>query len=116
MENERKATPRQLAYIHQLMKRKGNADIELDEGMDFKEASKMIEHLVEGPHGQDQRPVKINESRLGMAMKENFRLFRHYQKDIFGKHREWFKENVIKSYQLFTEIAQELDQSSQMEA
>lgn len=58
------------------------------------------------------KPVKINEPRLGMAMKECYRYFRHYEKDILKEHRQRFKENVIKTYQLFTEIAQELEQNS----
>ena len=76
----------------------------------------MIELLMEGPNSQDQRPMKINEARLGMVMKECYRYFRHYEKDILKEHRQRFKENVIKTYQLFTEIAQELEQNSQMEA
>jgi hypothetical protein len=116
MENERKATPRQLAYIQQLRKRQGKESIEMEENLSFQEASKMIERLMEGPNGQDLRPVRINEARLGMVMKECYRYFRHYEKDILKEHRQRFKENVIKTYQLFTEIAQELEQSSQMEA
>jgi hypothetical protein len=117
MENERKATPRQLAYIHQLMKRKGDEDTELDESLNFQEASKMIEDLTGiGARNNKVQSAKINESRLGMVLKECFKPWRTNGYDICGKHREAFKKEVIRTYQLFTEIAQELDQSSQMEA
>ena len=109
METERKATPRQLAYIQHLRKKLGKESMEIEGELDFQDASVIINGLIEKA-GQKAKPQsqKINEPRLGMAMKENFRLFRHYQKEIFGKHKEWFKEEVIKTYQLFTEIAEEL--------
>ena len=117
MENERNATPRQLAYIRQLMKRKGEEDIELDESLNFQEASKIIEDLLGiSPRNSKVESAKINEPRLGMVMKECFKPWRTNGYDIYGKHREAFKNEVIKTYQLFTEIAQELEQNSQMEA
>ena len=117
METERKATPRQLAYIQQLRRRQGKGSIELDENLSAQEASKMIEGLMGiSPKNGQAHFSKINEARLGMVLKECFRHFRHYEKDILKEHRQRFKENVIKTYQLFTEIAQELEQSSQMEA
>jgi len=117
MENVNKATPRQLAYIRQLMKRKGEEDIELDESLNFQEASKIIEDLLGiFPRNSKVQSSKINEPRLGMVMKECFKPWRTNGYDIYGKHWEAFKNEVIKTYQLFTEIAQELEQSSQMEA
>ena len=116
MENVKKATPRQLAYIRQLMKRKGEEEIELDESLNFQEASKMIEELLGiSPRNSKVQSAKINEPRLGMVMKECFKPWRTNGYDIYDKHREAFKNEVIKTYQLFTEIAQELEQS-QMEA
>jgi len=114
MENMKKATPRQLAYIRQLMKRKGDEDIELDESLNFQEASKIIEDLL-GISPQNSK-AKINEPRLGMAMKECYKMWRNCGRDVFEEHRDRFKKDVIRTYQLFTEIAQELEQSSQMEA
>jgi hypothetical protein len=117
MENERKATPRQLAYIRQLMKRKGEEDIELDESLNFQEASKIIEDLLGiFPRNSKVQSAKINEPRLGMAMKECYKMWRNCGRDVFDEHRERFKEDVIRTYQLFADIAQELEQSSQMEA
>jgi hypothetical protein len=117
METERKATPRQLAYIQQLRRRQGKESIELDEDLSAQEASKMIESLMGIPakNGQLQHS-RLNDARLGMVLKECFRDFRHDEKDILKEHRQRFKETVIKTYQLFTEIARELEQSSQMEA
>ena len=117
MENERKATPRQLAYIRQLMKKNGDEEVELDESLNFQEASKMIEDLMGiSTRNSKVQSSKINESRLGMVLKECFKPWRTNGYDIHGKHREAFKKEVIKTYQLFTEIAQELEQNSQMEA
>ena len=117
MENERKATLRQLAYIQQLRRKQGKESIEPDENLNFQEASKMIEDLmgISPKHSQVQA-VRINEARLGMVLKECYRYFRHYEKDMLKEHRQGFKDNVIKTYQLFTEIAQELEQRNQMEA
>jgi len=116
METERKATPRQLAYIQQLRRKQGKESIELDENLSAQEASKMIESLMGIPPKNNQvQPSKINEARLGMVLKECYRYFRHYEKDMLKEHRQGFKENVIKTYRLFTEIAQELEQSNQME-
>ncbi len=117
MESERKATPRQLAYIRQLMKRKGDEGIELDESLNFQEASKMIEDLMGiSLRNSKVQSAKINDARLGMVMKECFKPWRIHGYDIHGKHREAFKKEVMKTYQLFTEIAQELEQKSQTEA
>ena len=117
MENQRKATPRQLAYIQQLRRKQGKESIELDENLSAQEASKMIEGLMGiSPKNGQVYFSKINEARLGMVLKECFRHFRHYEKDILKEHRQRFKETVNKTYQLFTEIALELEQSDQMEA
>ena len=117
MENERRATPRQLAYIQQLRKKQGKESVELEENLSSQEASKMIEGLMGFfPQSVQVHPLKMNDARLGMVLKECFRDFRHYEKDILKEHRQKFKEHVIKTYQLFTEIAQELEQGNQMEA
>jgi hypothetical protein len=116
MENERKATPRQLAYIQHLRKKQGKESLDIEGDLGFDQASQIISDLMGNPlqNAQGQH-LKINEARLGMVLKECYRHFRNYQRDILGNHREWFKDNVIKTYQLFTEIVQELDQNSQME-
>jgi hypothetical protein len=118
MEKQRKATPRQLAYIQQLKERQGEENIEMGENLGFEEASKMIEDLIGiSPRKRQVKPWKINEARLGMVLKECYRYFRHHERDILKEHRQKFRENVIKTYQLFTEIAQELEQGNgQMEA
>ena len=112
MENERKATPRQLAYIQQLRRRQGKESIELDENLSAQEASKMIEALMGIPAKNGQlQSLKVNDARLGMVLKECFRDFRDSEKDILREHRQRFKETVLKTYQLFTEIAKELEQT-----
>lgn len=112
MENERKATPMQLAYIQQLRRRQGKESIELDEDLSAQEASKMIEALMGIPAKNGQlQSLKVNDARLGMVLKECFRDFRDSEKDILREHRQRFKETVLKTYQLFTEIAKELEQT-----
>jgi len=113
MENQRKATPRQLAYIEQLRRKQGRERIEIGEDLSFQEASKMIEGLMgTSPENGQIRHSKINEARLGMVLKECYRDFRHYEKDILKEHQQRFKETVIKTYQLFTEIAKELEEGN----
>ena len=117
MENQRKATEKQLAYIQHLRRTQGKESLELDPNLSFQEASKMIKEMMGSSTTEGQaKPAKINEARLGMVMKECYRHFRRYQRDVLGNHREWFKDNVMKTYELFTEIAQDLEQSSQIEA
>ena len=112
MENERKATPRQLAYIQQLRRKQGMESIEPDENLSALEASRMIEELMRTSQRNAQfQSVKLNEARLGMVLKEIFRDFRNSEKDILREHRQRFKETVLKTYQLFTEIAKELEQA-----
>jgi polyhydroxyalkanoate synthesis regulator phasin len=96
-----------------LRSKQGKESLEIDEELSSQEASTIIKELMESSQKNGQtKPAKINEPRLGMAMKECYRYFRHYEKDILKEHRQRFKENVIKTYQLFTEIAQELEQNS----
>ena len=118
MENLRKATPRQLAYIQQLRRRQGKESIELDENLGFEKASEMIEDLMGiSPKNGHIQTVKVNEPRLGMVMKECYRLWRGRGWHIFDEHRQGFKEDVLETYQLFSEIAQELEEgNAQMEA
>ena len=73
----------------------------------------MIEGLMGIPSKNGQPPhSRLNEARLGMVLKECFRDFRDSEKDILREHRQRFKETVLKTYQLFTEIAKELEQTS----
>ena len=110
MENQRKATPKQLAYIQQLRSKQGKESLEIDEELSFQDASNLIKDLLEILSRDDQnKPIKINEARLGMVMKECYRYFRHYEKDIHKEYKEIFKKDVIKTYQLFAEIAQGLE-------
>ncbi len=116
MENTKKATEKQMSYIQHLRRMQGKESLDLKEDLGFEEASKMISELMgTSKPGEQAKTHKINEARLGMVLKECYRHFRYYQRDLLGVHREWFKDNVIKTYELFTEIAQGLEQDSQME-
>jgi len=94
METERKATPRQLAYIQQLRRRQGEESIEFDENLSAQEASKMIEGLmgISPKNGQVQHS-RLNEARLGMVLKECFRDFRDSEKTSLKEHRAKIQRN-----------------------
>jgi len=109
---ERKATEKQMAYIQHLRKRQGEESMEIDGDLRFEEASQIISDLMGIPLKNTHRS-KINEARLGMAMKECYKLWRRNGWQILTEHRQRFKEDVTKTYQLFTEIAQELGRQSQ---
>ncbi len=114
MESQRKATPRQLAYIQQLRSKLGKESLELDEDLSSQEASTIIRALVEccQPNGQP-KPIRMNEARLGMAFKCVYRNWISSGENIF-KNKSVFINNVLDTYALVNEIAQEL--STQTEA
>ena len=82
-------------------------------------ASRIISELItkaqknEAINGKP-KPVRINEPRLGMAMKECFRRYTYLGRDIWVKKREFFVEKAIETYNLFTEIAEKIEQNTQM--
>ena len=47
MESQRKATPKQLAYIQQLRSKQGKESLEIEEDLSSQEASEIIKELVE---------------------------------------------------------------------
>ena len=53
--------------------------------------------------------IKVNEARLGMAMKECFKISAGNGWDIWSKNRKAFIDEVVKTYQLFTEIVEKLE-------
>ena len=104
------ASKRQLAYIRRLQTVVGETEPEITEEMSVSEASAVISGLVSKARQNGvilQR--QINEPRLGMAMKECFRLTARYGWDIDGQYRKYFIEKVIRTYHLFTEIAETLE-------
>ena len=106
----RNATPKQLAYIRRLRQEQGLECQETSRDLGFQEASTIIEELIQATRNNGStKPVKVNEPRLGMAMKECFRIWKHSHWDIYQRHWEAFKEDVIRTYQLFTEVAQTLE-------
>ena len=117
------ASKRQLAYIRQLKSEIGDMAPEVSMELTSAEASELIGKLVDimkqsepsngnGHTGNSRR--RINEPRLGMAMKECFRLTARYGWDIDGQYRKYFIERVIRTYQLFTEIAETLESETKV--
>ena len=114
MENQRKATPKQLAYIQQLRSKQGKESLEIDEELSSQEASTIIKALMESSQTNGQtKPVRLNEARLGMAFKCVYRNWVTSGENIF-RNKNAFIKNVLDTYTLANEIAQEL--SAQTEA
>ena len=114
MENQTRATQRQLAYIQQLRSKLGKESLEIDEELSSEEASTIIKALVECSQTNGQKkPVRLNEARLGMAFKCCYRNWVASGENIF-KNKNAFIKNVLDTYALANEIAQEL--STQAEA
>jgi hypothetical protein len=110
MENQRKATQRQLAYIQQLRSKQGKESIEIDEELSSQEASTIIKALVESSETNGQtKPVRLNEARLGMAFKCCYRNWVTSGENIF-RNKNVFIKNVLDTYTLANEIAQELSE------
>ncbi|EFK10001.1 conserved domain protein [delta proteobacterium NaphS2] len=112
---EKTATARQVGYIKVLQRDLGVTDLRLSRNLSVKEASGIIDALLGKMSDSDKNnnvaeSVKINEPRLGMAMKECFRIWRKYSRDIYEERRDLFKQEVLKTYCLFTEIAEMAEQ------
>ncbi len=117
-QKEKTATAKQVGYIKVLQRDLGVKDLKLSRDLSVKEASGIIEMLlgktVNSARNKNALPrVKVNEPRLGMAMKECFRLWRKYGHDIYEKQRDIFKQEVLKTYCLFTEIAEMVEQGKE---
>ena len=82
---QKSATPRQLAYIQSLQKENGIEKPEAKNELSRSEASGIIKALIvqTRQNGASNGQVKINEPKLGMAMKESFRLWTGYGSDIW---------------------------------
>ena len=110
------ASDRQLAYIERLKLEIGEDSPTISDEISSPEASTIIGELVaklqkvRGKNGQR----KINEARLGMAMKECFRLWTGLGRDIFREKRKGFIEEVVDTYFLFTEIVEQLQHGHNM--
>ena len=105
------ASDRQMAYIKRLQVEFGKPEVTFQEGLSRVEASRLIENLL-GKNAHKGRPTaktKINEPRLGMAMKMCFQYSVSLGQDIWEFRRPLFINTVIKTYHLFTEIAEKLE-------
>jgi len=114
-EKARPATGRQLAYIKRLQVEIGENQSELKNEISSVEASKMIKGLIDRANGNgkpNRNGKKINEPRLGMAMKESFRVWKQSGWNIYTTHRELFIKDTINTYKLFSEIAERVGQNA----
>jgi len=106
------ASKRQLAYIRRLQTVVGEAEPEITEEMSVSEASEIISELIARVRQNGVAVQKlINEPRLGMAMKECFRQWSALGRSIHDERRRAFIDYTIDTYNLFTEIAENLGQA-----
>ena len=108
------ASVKQLAYIKRLSWEMGEREVEICEEMSSSDASRVISELIAkaGKNGAVNGLIKINEPRLGMTMKECFRYWTSLGRDILGDRRNAFAREVISTYELFTEIAEQLERGT----
>jgi len=116
-EASKPASDRQIAYIKSLRAELGGNGSEISHEMTSFEASKLISELIAkgqkngGANGQVTKP-RINEPRLGMAMKECFRLWVKLGRSAYDERRQIFIKDAIDTYRLFTEIAEQVEQDA----
>jgi len=108
------ASLRQMAYIRRLSTELGECEIEVSEGMSSLDASRIISELIVkvGKSGATNGRIKVNEPRLGMTMKECFRYWTSLGRDVLGDRRSAFILEVIGTYELFTEIAENVERGT----
>jgi hypothetical protein len=101
------ATKAQIDYIKGLQRRigiKGGV-----KKINSLEASRLIGDLVYALYTGRNHASKIDETKLGMAMTECFRLWKNNGWDIYKKHRKAFITDAVDAYWLFSEIAEKLE-------
>ena len=103
------ASDRQLSYIQRLQMEIGENRLETGQEMDSVEASKVIGELIAKTQRNNGLNAKVNEPRLGMAMKECFKYWNSMGRDVLKERKETFIKEVIDTYQLFTEIVQRVE-------
>jgi hypothetical protein len=101
-------TNRMIEHIKGLQRKMGIKG-ENNKQLNNMEASRLISDLVSGLNSGPDLRSQINEPRLGLAMKECFRLWKNNGWDIYKKHRKAFITDAVDAYRLFSEIAQKLE-------
>ncbi len=101
--NSAPATERQIEYIKRLQRKMGIKG-EINKQTNSVEASRLIGDLVSGLNSGPnlKSKIRISEPRLGMAMKECFRLWKKNGWDIYKKHRKAFIADAVDAYRLFS--------------
>ena len=101
------ATKAQIGYIKRLQRKMGIKG--RIKNLDSLEASKLISDLGSALNTGQNHASKIDETKLGMAMTECFRLWKKNGWDIYKKHRKAFIADAVDTYWLFSEIAEKLE-------
>ena len=107
---EHAASKAQLKYIESLQEQLGLANM-ASVNLSRPEAPRIIGELValstqNKNDGTTKREVTmVNHARLGLAMKECFRLYTRNGRDVWNEKRNSFIQNTVETYKLFSEIA-----------
>lgn len=106
----RPASERQLSYLRNLRAELGYPKTMADGAISSLDASRQIDKLlvqtkrVAGSQGKRSGGVDLNEARLGMVLKEVYRVYKKYDRDILGRHRTEFMDEAMETYTLFSQI------------
>lgn len=109
-EAEKPASEKQLEYIKDLLGKQSINQGSLPANLNSYEASQIIANLISKRQNTKSSPNKahrkrrINEARLGMAIKGVFRNWGNMGRVPWDDKREVFIEQVLEAYDLFTEI------------
>ncbi|WP_457572511.1 hypothetical protein [Desulfovulcanus sp.] len=109
-EADNSASKKQLEYIKCLLGQQGINQGSLPTNLSRYEASQIIANLIskrqnaDTPQNQAHRKRRINEARLGMAIKGVLRYWENVGRIPWYDKKEDFIEQVLEVYALFTEI------------
>lgn len=110
----RPASARQLAYMNRLRTEIGQPEVAEHQELTSAEASEAISEMIarSRQNGTQKSVRRINEPRLGMAMKECYRTWTGLGRDVWNSSRQAFVQEVIRTYELFSEIAEKMENQS----
>ena len=97
------ASKKQIEFIERLLSQAGIEHKKVNNDLSSYEASKLISDLI-----AKTAKTKIDDARLEVAIREVFRIWKKYGRDIYQHHREAFITETINAYELFTEISDRL--------
>lgn len=105
----RPASERQLSYLRNLRAELGYSKPVMEGAISSSNAFQKIDELLSrakrSAEFKEKQPggVDQNEVRLGMVLKEVYRINKAFGRDVLGRHRTKFMEEAIETYELFSQ-------------